>query len=232
MNATELLDQFFPAGHTVTVEDWLVSGEAVLDGQTIAILGTTGHPFVGASEALVLSDRFLRIIEQHPGRPILMLVDNSGQRMALTEELLVLPEYVAHLLACQQLARARGSKLIAILAGPAVAGGFIAFGMVADRIIAVPGAEPSVMKLEAIARVTKMPLATLQELAKTVPVFSPGCDSFFKMGGLHEVWTDDFSNRLAALLKTEVSTDVRAEIGRERGGRACAQDVIDTVLRA
>lgn len=232
MTASELLSQFFPAGHSVTVEDWLVSGDAQLDGQTVSVLGTTGKPYVGGAEALVLSGRILDLVERHPGRPLVMFVDNSGQRMALDEELLVLPEYVAHLLKAQQLARANGSKLIALLAGPAVAGGFIAFGMLADRIIGVPGAEPSVMKLEAIARVTKMPLATLQELAKTVPVFTPGCDSFFKMGGLHEIWSDDFSNRLAALLKTEVSTDVRAEIGRERGGRACAQDVIDTVLRA
>jgi malonate decarboxylase gamma subunit len=232
MTAPELLAQFFPAGHSVTVEDWLVSGEAPLDGQTVTVLGTTGKPYVGGAEALVLSDKILSHVERHPGRPLIMFVDNSGQRMALGEELLVLPEYVAHLLEAQQLARATGSKLIALLAGPAVAGGFIAFGMLADRIVAVPGAEPSVMKLEAIARVTKMPLATLQELAKTVPVFSPGCDSFFKMGGLHEIWNDDFSNRLAALLKTEVSTDVRAALGRERGGRACAQDVIDAVLRA
>lgn len=232
MDPKALLDQFFPDGHSTAIDGWLVSGEGTAAGETVAILGTTGHALVGAAEAMVLADRLLGIVEQHPGRPVLMLVDNSGQRMALGEELLVLPEYVAHLLKAQQLARESGSKLIAILYGPAVAGGFIAFGMLADRIIAVPGAEPSVMKLEAISRVTKMPLEKLEDLAKTVPVFAPGCDNFFKMGGVYEVWSDSFSARLAELLKSDVSGDHRAALGRERGGRLSAQDVIDEVVRA
>ena len=225
-----LLKQLFPDGHTVTVADWLVSGEAVVGGQTVAVLGTTGHAFVGGAEALVLADRLISLVEQHPGRPVIMMVDNSGQRMALSEELLVLPEYVAHLLRAQQLARSTGSKLIAILYGPAVAGGFIAFGMLADRIVAVPGADPSVMKLEAISKVTKMPLEKLEDLAKTVSVFAPGCDNFFKMGGVHEVWTDAFP--LAELLASDVSGDTRARLGNERGGRTSAQDVIAEVVRA
>lgn len=231
MELPDLLDQFFPNGHTTKVEDWLVSGEAVLGGETMAIVGTTGHAFIGGAEALVVADKLMAVVEQHPGRNILMLVDNSGQRMALGEELLVLPEYVAHLLKAQQLARSTGSKLVAVIYGPAIAGGFIAFGMLADRIIAVPGAEPSVMKLEAISRVTKMPLEKLQDLAKTVSVFAPGCDNFFKMGGVYEIWNDDFGGRLQKLLRSDVSEDLRARIGRERGGRANAQDVIEEVLR-
>lgn len=227
-----LLNQLFPEGHTVGIADWLVDGEAVLGGETVTVLGTTNHAFVGAAEALVLTDKLLSVAENHPGRSIVMMVDNSGQRMALNEELLVLPEYVAHLLKAQQIARSTGSKLIAILCGPAIAGGFIAFGMLADRIVAVPGAEPSVMKLEAISRVTKMPLEKLEELSKTVSVFAPGCDNFFKMGGVYEIWNDNFSTRLEQLLKTDVSKDLRAQIGRERGGRASAQDVIDEVVRA
>ena len=98
MELQNLLDQFFPQGHSVSVTDWLVNGQATLDGQTVTILGTTNHAFVGAAEALVLSAQLMDIVEKTPGRPIVMLVDNSGQRMALNEELLVLPEYIAHLL--------------------------------------------------------------------------------------------------------------------------------------
>lgn len=232
MQASELLDQLFPGGHQTTIKDWLVDGDAEFDGHAINILGTTAHAFIGGAEALELSSRLLDIIEKNPGSTILMLVDNSGQRMALSEELLILPEYIAHLLKAQQLARESGCKLIGILYGTAVAGGFIAFGMLADRIIAVPGAEPSVMKLEAIARVTKMPLAKLQELAKTVSVFAPGCDSFFKMGGVHDHWDKDFPEKLRALLAEDISSDVRAALGNERGGRTHAQNVIERVISA
>lgn len=232
MELEDLLNQFFPDGHSAKRQGSLVVGEATLEGETVAVLGSTDHAYIGGAEALALSDALLSIVENHPGRPVIMLVDNSGQRMALGEELLVLPEYVAHLLKAQQLARSTGSKLIALLYGPAIAGGFIAFGMLADRIIAVPGAEPSVMKLEAISRVTKMPLETLEELAKTVPVFAPGRDNFFKMGGVNEIWEDNFCQRLAVLVAGDVSGDLRAQLGKERGGRPAAQDVIDEVLSA
>lgn len=224
-----LLDQLFPEGHRVAVDDWLVSGEATLGGQPVAVLGTTKHVFIGIRESVALSGKLLDIVEKSPGIPIIMLVDNNGQRMALDEELLVLPEYIAHLLRAQQLARNNGHKLIAVVYGNSIAGGFIAFGMLADRIVSVPGAETSVMKLEAIARVTKMPLEKLQDLAKQVSVFAPGCENFFRMGGLHEMWVDDFSSRLQKILESDDAQDFRASLGKERGGRKVALAVIEEV---
>jgi malonate decarboxylase gamma subunit len=232
MELSPLLDQLFPEGHDVTVADWLVSGWATVGGRPVAVLGTTNHVFIGIREAVALSEKFLDVVETQPGVPIIMLVDNNGQRMALDEELLVLPEYIAHLLRVQQLARENGHKLIAVVYGNSIAGGFIAFGMLADRTVSVPGAETSVMKLEAIARVTKMPLEKLQDLAKQVSVFAPGCENFFRMGGLHEIWTDDLAGRLSNLLASDDTTDIRAALGRERGGRQAARAVIDDVLAA
>jgi len=229
MELSPLLDQLFPEGHRVTVEDWLVSGEATLGGRPVAVLGTTNHVFIGIRESVALSGKLLDIVEKSPGIPIIMLVDNNGQRMALDEELLVLPEYIAHLLRAQQLARNNGHKLVAVVYGNSIAGGFIAFGMLADRIVSVPGAETSVMKLEAIARVTKMPLEKLQDLAKQVSVFAPGCENFFRMGGLHEMWTEDFSTRLQKILECDDAQDIRASLGNERGGRKAALAVIDEV---
>lgn len=232
MEISFLLDQLFPEGHQVAVEDWLVSGTAKLGGKAVAVLGTTKHAYVGIREAVILSDKLLGIIEKQPGVPIIMLVDNEGQRMALADELLVLPEYVAHLLRVQQLARLKGHKLIAVVYGHAVAGGFIAFGMCADRIASVPDAFVYVMKLEAISRVTKMPLQKLQDLSKTVPVFSPGCENFYPMGGLHEMWKDNLSVSLQKLVESADATDTRAALGLERGGRKAARTVIDDVINA
>ena len=232
MELSPLLDQLFPEGHRVSVEDWLVYGDATLNGKPVAVLGTTNHVFIGIREAIALSERILDIVEKNPGLPIIMLVDNNGQRMALDEELLVLPEYIAHLLRTQQLARLNGHKLIAIVYGNSIAGGFIAYGMCADRVISVPGAETSVMKLEAISRVTKMPLEKLQDLAKKVSVFAPGCENFFNMGGLHEMWTDDFSKRLQHAIDADDAQDTRSTLGQERGGRLAAHAVIEDVLRA
>src|SRR5580692_5668836 len=97
MNLQDLLTQLLPDGCKVITNDWLVTGEATVSGKPISILGTTNHAFIGVREVVVLSEKFLDIAERFPGRPILMLVDNNGHRMALDEELLALSEYIAHL---------------------------------------------------------------------------------------------------------------------------------------
>jgi hypothetical protein len=98
MKLQDLLTQLFPDGCNTVTTGWLVSGEAVVAGKTVSVIGTTDHTFIGVREIVALSEKFLDIAERFPGRPIIMLVDNNGQRMALDEELLALPEYVAHLL--------------------------------------------------------------------------------------------------------------------------------------
>src|SRR5580698_2870788 len=231
MKLQDLLTQLFPNGYRTVTTGWLVSGEAIVAEKTVSVIGTTDHTFIGVREVVALSEKFLHFTERFPGRPIIMLVDNNGQRMALDEELLALPEYLAHLLKVQQVARQAGCKLIAIVYGNTVAGGFIGFGMGADRVVSVPGGDASVMKLEAIARVTKMPMEKLQDLAAKVSVFAPGCENFFKMGGLYEMWTDNFPAQLQRLITSDLSQDLRAQLGRERGGRQAAQSVIDEVLR-
>src|SRR5271170_2466486 len=232
MKLQDLLTQLFNEGSNIVTTDWLVTGEATVAGKPVSILGTTNHTLIGVREVVVLSEKFLDIAERFPGRPILMLVDNNGQRMALDEELLSLPEYIAHLLKAEQVARLAGCKLIAIVYGNTVAGGFIGFGMGADRVVSVPGGNTSVMKLEAISRVTKMPMEKLQELATKVSVFAPGCENFFKMGGLYEMWTDNFPDQLKRLITSDDFLDLRAQLGRERGGRQAAQSIIDEVLRS
>jgi hypothetical protein len=42
----------------------------------------------------------------------------------------------------------------------------------------------------------------------------------------------NFSNRLQQLINSDVSQDLRAQLGFERGGRGAARSVIDEVLRA
>ena len=88
------------------------------------------------------------------------------------------------------------------------------------------------MKLEAISRVTKMPLEKLQALATKVSVFAPGGENFYKMGGLHEMWTDQFPSRLQHLIVSDISKDLRVQLGQQRGGRGAAQSIIEDVLHA
>jgi malonate decarboxylase gamma subunit len=57
----------------------------------------------------------------------------------------------------------------------------------AERVVALPEAEPAVLSLPVIARVTKMPLAELERVSRTTPVLAPGLEPMRLLGAVHEV---------------------------------------------
>ena len=225
MTLQELLKQICPDGSKVVVDNNVVYGEGITASGTLEIIGTCHNTAIGIRESLLLSRRFLKVMQENPGRPILMLVDNSGQKMALEDELLGLNQYIAHLVKLQDQARRQGHQVIALVYGNSVAGGFIAFGLCAGQTYALPDSNTSVMTLPAIARVTKLPLDYLEELGKTIPVFAPGVKNFLQAGGLQEIWDGDLGACLAKALKEDQRSDRRAELGALRGGRPMAFDV-------
>lgn len=228
MNLNTLLDQLFPAGHQVEIDNNIVYGTGESTAGTVAIVGTE-NTVIGVDAALALSRRFIEVMEKHPGRPILMMVDNNGQKMALSDELLGLNQYIAHLVQLQDLARRQGHKVIALVYGNSIAGGFIAFGLCAGHTYAMSDSETSVMKLAAIVRVTKLEREYLEELSKSVAVFAPGVENFYLTGGLEEVWHENLAEKLAEALGKDQSVDCRAETGMKRGGRPAAAGIIDRV---
>lgn len=230
MTLQELLKNLFPDGNKVVVERNIVYGEGATASGTVEIIGTCNNTVIGIREILLLSKRFINVMTKNPGRPILMLVDNNGQKMALEDELLGLNQYIAHLVKLQDQARRQGHKVIALVYGNSIAGGFIAFGLCAGQTYALPDSNTSVMILPAISRVTKLPLEYLEELSKTVPVFAPGVRNFLQTGGLQGIWEGDLSSCLLKALKEDQSFDKRAELGAQRGGRPMAFDVFWKIL--
>lgn len=235
MNLVDALKSLFPAGWRVEMRGNVLEGEARVGdrGETMAaVLGTTNNAAIGLEEILALGRGLETVMRAHPGRPIVLMVDNSGQRMALREELLGLFEYIANLAALQDMARRLGHKLLSVVYGNSVAGGFIACGMCADRVCAFHDAQTSVMNLPAMARVTHLSQDFLERLSHTVPVFAPGLDNFYKMGGIHEIWESGYACRLEDALADCSDQDDRAELGRERKGRTMARDIMNMVASA
>jgi len=112
------------------------------------------------------------------------------------------------------------------------AGAFIASALSSQSLVTLPGAEPSVMDLPSISRVTKLPLEQLKELAKSTPIFAPGVEPLFATGAVTETWAADrpFAQRLTALLGQAAPTsDLRDQIGLERKGRLLARDIAQQV---
>lgn len=225
MPLTTLLDALFPRGRAITVNDSVLTGSATTDDGEVTVIGTTDKIEVGVDHALVLADTVLASTAAHPQRPIVMLVDTAGQRLARRDELLGINGYFAHLAQTLDLARRRGARLVTLVYGESVSGGFLSFGLMADHIHALPDAQVRVMDLRAMARVTKQPLEKLQALSLTSPVFAPGVENYVAMGAVQSLWDGDLARHLLDALRAPADGDHRAALGAERGGRTLAAQV-------
>ncbi len=230
MEWKQLAQQLFPAGQSITETDHFLSGSAEIDGHTIAVIGTTNHAPIGIEIALAQAQAVLNVVRAHPQRAILLLVDTQGQRLRHRDEMLGINSYMAHLGKCIELARRSGHKVIALVYDQALSGGFITSGMMADACYALPESTIRVMGLPAMARITKVPLERLTELAKDNPVFAPGPDNYLRMGGIEAIWEGDLASQLATALRDADPVDRRAALGLARGGRKLSHAVVQQVL--
>jgi len=232
MNWEPLLDALFDADHHVTCTGELLSGTAQVKGRTVAVVGTTHHAAIGVELALAQAGAVLAVVREHPERPIILLVDTQGQRLRHRDELLGINRYMAHLGCCIELARRHQHRVIGLVYDQALSGGFITSGLIADACYALPEAEIRVMRLPAMARVTKIDEARLAELSKTNPVFAPGVENFVAMGGIRALWRGDLQAQLLGALADESTQDERALDGAARGGRKLAATVAERVVTA
>lgn len=232
MDAKTLLSKLFPAGCDVAFDGQFFHGTGESQRGTVAIIGSIDAAPIGVELAFRMADDVLRIVREHPGRPILLLVDTQGQRLSRRDELLGINGYMAHLAKCLQLARNKGHKIIGLVYSEAVSGGFLASSLLADRCYALPEAQVRVMNLPAMSRITKIPLERLEELSKTSPVFAPGVSNYLKMGAVHSLWEGDLAQRLAEALDVPSEGDRRRQWGEEREGRKLARPVSERVRHA
>jgi len=229
MDVNSLLDALFPGGHAVRRDDLLLVGSGQSGGDTVAVVGTAEATPIGVEVALGLAGEVLRIIHEHPRRPILLLVDTTGQRLSRRDELLGINRFLSHLAKCIEVARLRRHRVVSLVYSQAVSGGYLASGMLADACFALPDAEIRVMSLPAMARVTKIPQQKLEALSRSSPVFAPGVTNYLKMGGLDALWAGELAGCLASALRESPSGDRRRELGEQRGGRQQARAVAQRV---
>ncbi len=231
MDVKSLLNRLFPDGHEVAIDDVYFDGTGRVYGAEVAVIGTIDNTPIGIELAFRMAGAVLEVVRRHPGRPILLLVDTQGQRLSHRDELLGINGYMAHLAKCIDLARRNGHRVLGLVYGQAVSGGFLATSLLADRCYALPDAEIRVMNLPAMARVTKIPLERLTELSASSPVFAPGVENYRRMGAITALWDGDLATCLAEALAAPVDGDSRRELGEERGGRQLARKVADRVRR-
>ena len=227
-----LATALFGADHGIAQDGDLLHGTPTFDGQPVDVIGTTNHAPIGVKLALAQARRVMDTMARHPGRPILLLIDTQGQQLRRRDELVGINRAMAHLGMTIDLARRRGHRVIGLVYDQALSGGFITSGLIADACDALPEAEIRVMRIPAMARVTKLPEAMLTELSKANPVFAPGVANYVAMGGVRRLWEGDLRAALREALAEAPTDDRRAADGRARGGRRLAADVVQRVLDA
>lgn len=232
MTLETILDALFPQGHQIQLAGKVLTGEARTEQGMVAVLGTTDAAAIDHQMALALSGFVLDTIERHPGRPLVFLVDTSGQALSRSQELLCLNGSLAHLAQCVDLARRQGHRSISLVTANAVSGGFLSFGLMADRAYALADAQVRVMDLRAMARVTKIDHDRLVKLAEASPIFAPGAENYRRMGGIDAIWATPDAALLASVLASADAADQRMAVGAARGGRLQAAVVARTVQTA
>lgn len=198
----------------------------------VALIGIVDNTPLGVDGAILFSGHVLDVIEKGGATPIIVLVDTASQNMTRRDELLGLYEFLGHIAKSLMLAAASGHRTIGILYGHAAAGALISTALATQYLAALPGAEPSVMDLPSISRVTKLSLDTLQELAKSTPVFAPGLDPLFAVGAVTAKWDPEkpLCDQLAAALQLPAEPrDGRDKLGLKRKGRLLAARIAEEV---
>ena len=232
MNWNTLATQLFGPAHGISADGDFLQGTVTFDEQRLTVLGTTNHAPIGVQLALAQARVVRDTIAQHPGRPLLLLIDTQGQQLRRQDELLGINRAMAHLGMAIDLARRQGHRVIGLVYDQALSGGFITSGLIADACYALPEAEIRVMRIPAMARVTKLPEDMLTALSQSNPVFAPGVGNYVAMGGVQALWQGDLPAALRDALAHAPTKDLRATIGAERGGRKMSAAVVQRVLDA
>lgn len=225
-----LLSTLF-SSHQTEIRNNVVFGSGVINGTDFNIVGTIENTSFGIDESLEMAHHVLNLVQKNNKIPIILLTDVVGQKLAVRDEWLGMYAYFAHLLKCLHAARQNGNKIISLIYNQAIGGSFIAFGMMADRIIALKNTQLAVMWLEGMSKVTKIDIELLRSISQTSPVFAPGVENFKKLGGIHEVLelnqVPDYL--MQVLQEPNIAEDNRSQLGKHYGGRTMAYDIVKAI---
>lgn len=226
----EVLQQTFGEHYQIAEQDNVVFGEGNIGKEHFHILGVKESTDFGVAQALLMTEKVLAIIDSKSTAPVLLLVDVTGQTLSMQDEWLGMHQYFSHLLLCLECLRKAGNRLISLVYNQAIGGAFIAYGLTADVILALPHAKIAVMWLDAMSKVTKLDLTLLEKLSETSPVFAPGAKNFYELGGISKIVDlSHLSKELVNSLKQKAGNDERAKLAYERQGRLMTFPVIQEI---
>lgn len=238
MHTQNILKQLFPTQLDYHINGHVIQGHANTEIGPVRIIGTVDSAAINQQIAIEIGAEVLDIIAQGEKTPVVFIVDTQGQDLSRADELLCLNRTFAHLASCVDLLRREQHPNLAIILGEAVSGGFLSYGLMANQVFALETSQVKVMDLNAMSRVTKIPVQRLKELSQSSAIFAPGVENFYKMGAISEIWHRlDHTLIVDAIQQQRADiesylTDDRRKIATQRQGRLRCDAIIEAVLSA
>ncbi|MCK7608696.1 biotin-independent malonate decarboxylase subunit gamma [Acinetobacter portensis] len=238
MNTEQVLNALFPDQLKYEIDGYFIKGQATTVQGDVRIIGTVNSAPINQDIAIKIADEILDVIRLGEKTPVVFIVDTQGQALSRTDEVLCLNRTFAHLASCVDLLRREQHPNFSLILGEAVSGGFLSYGLMANEIYALDESQVKVMDLNAMSRVTKIPVDKLQALSKSSSIFAPGVENFYKMGAINSIWKDLNTDLVAhAILNQQqqiesFKSDQRRNIAEQRQGRMLCNDVISKILHS
>ena len=116
--------------------------------------------------------------------PIVLVEDSAGHAVSRASEMKLISQYLAHHAAVLALLRARGRRLVGLLAGTGHSAAFFANALQAPALYALDSSRVVAMEASTVARVTGIPAATLIE---SDPLLGQPVRHFAAQGGVSAI---------------------------------------------
>lgn len=238
MNTELLLQRLFPQQLDYQIQGYVIKGNAQTAAGPVRILGTVNAAPINQDIAIQLAREILTLVQQNEQTPVVFIVDTQGQDLSRADELLCLNRTFAHLASCVDLLRRSGHANLAIIFGQAVSGGFLSYGLMANEVFALADSQVKVMDLNAMARVTKIPVEKLKELSQSSAIFAPGAENFYKMGAINAIWEHLDTDWVSQIILNQQQhldhfmSDQRRVVGQQRQGRVLCNEIIEKVIQS
>ena len=238
MQTQKILETLFPNKLEYHIKDSMIRGHAETAMGNVEIIGTVDSAAMNQLIGITLSNEILEVIAKGKKTPIVFIVDTMGQDSSRADELLCLNRTFAHLASCVDLLKRSGHPNLAIVLGEAVSGGFLSYGLMANQVFAMQSSQVKVMDLNAMSRVTKIPLDKLKSLSQTSAIFAPGVENYHAMGAVDDIWEALDEHLVENALQSQLThmddylTDNRRQVAEDRKGRLLCNDIVESVLTA
>jgi malonate decarboxylase beta subunit len=192
------LASLFAAADPVDDDGWLWRSQ----GSAAWITRPPGAGPLGPRFAHGLDSALLAHVASRSGEGpcvVFVVCDSSGHEATATAESLCVSQYLAQHAAVLALLRARGVRLVGLLAGTGHSAAFFANALQAPRVFALEGSRVVAMEPAAIARVTGVDARTLAARIETDPLLGHAVRHFAAWGGVAGILPDAGPERVLPL---------------------------------